>query len=103
MTQPPLQPLPSCWSVYMVRCCDNTLYTGVTTDITRRLVEHNRDQGGARYTRGRRPVALVYLEAAASRGKALSRERQIKQLSRAAKELLIATAASADSSATPKR
>lgn len=50
------------WYVYMVRCSDASLYTGVTTDVNRRLIEHNSRKSGARYTRSRQPVSLVYVE-----------------------------------------
>lgn len=69
------------WIVYIVHCADDTLYTGVTTDISRRLHEHNHTQQGARYTRARRPVSLFYSESASSRAEACRREWQIKQLS----------------------
>lgn len=71
------------WFVYMLRCADGTLYTGITTDIDRRLAEHNGEGDlGARYTRSRRPVALAYSEPAASRAEASRREAAIKQLDR---------------------
>ncbi len=74
------------WQVYMLRCADGTLYTGITTDVDRRVAEHNGEGGpGARYTRSRRPVALVYVEAAASRAEAARREAAIKRLDRARK------------------
>ncbi len=74
------------WYVYMLRCADGTLYTGITTDIERRLAEHNGgDRLGARYTRSRRPVVLAYLESSASRALAARREAAIKQLDRARK------------------
>ncbi|MDY0058644.1 MAG: GIY-YIG nuclease family protein [Myxococcota bacterium] len=76
------------WRVYLVRCADGSLYTGVTSDLARRLRQHDAGRG-ARYTRGRGPVVLVHQEAAASLPAALRRERQIKRLSRARKELLI--------------
>jgi putative endonuclease len=80
------------WCVYMLRCADGTLYTGITTDITRRVAEHNGEGGpGARYTRSRRPVELVHVEAAASRADASRREAAIKQLDRARKLALCAT------------
>ena len=82
------------WCVYMLRCADGTLYTGITTDVTRRIAEHNGEGGlGARYTRGRRPVQLVYVEAAANRASASRREAEIKQLDRARKLALCAPAA----------
>jgi len=64
--------------VYMVRCADETLYTGITTDLERRLDEHNNSDKGAKYTRARRPVTLVYSEALASRSEASKREYFIK-------------------------
>ena len=77
------------WTVYIVRCADGTLYTGITRDAVRRVEEHNSHDGlGARYTRSRQPVALVYQEAATSRSEALKREYQIKQMSREAKQRL---------------
>ena len=79
------------WWVYMLRCADGSLYTGVTTDVARRVAEHNGDGGlGARYTRSRRPVELVYVEPAAGRAAALRREVAIKQLDRARKLALCA-------------
>lgn len=77
------------WHVYMVRCADGSLYTGITTDVERRVVQHNAGQG-ARYTRGRGPVTLVYREKAADRPAALKREYEIKQLRSHAKRGLIA-------------
>jgi len=74
--------------VYVVRCADHTLYTGVTTDATRRVAEHN-DGRGARYTRSRGPVTLVYLERAADRGAALKREHEIKRMTAAEKRRLV--------------
>ncbi|MBT9589694.1 MAG: GIY-YIG nuclease family protein [Thiobacillus sp.] len=74
------------WFVYLLRCADGTLYTGITTDIPRRLDEHNGEGGlGARYTRSRRPVTLVYSEPADSRAAASRREAAIKRLDRARK------------------
>lgn len=82
------------WFVYMVRCADGTLYTGITKDIQRRLAEHNGDDRlGARYTRGRRPVQLCYLEGADSRSEAARREAGIKRLSRPQKDRLLADTA----------
>ena len=79
------------WFVYMLRCVDGSLYTGVTTDTARRLAEHNGSGAGkgARYTRGRRPVALVWQEAGHDRGSALRREHELKRLRRVDKERLI--------------
>lgn len=78
------------WYVYIVRCADNTLYTGVTTDPVRRLREHNGElRGGARYTRSRQPVALVWQESQPDRPRACQREAQIKRLTRQQKERLL--------------
>lgn len=71
------------WFVYMLRCADESLYTGITTDIPRRLAEHNGEGGlGSRYTRSRRPVTLVYSEPAEHRAAASRREAAIKRLDR---------------------
>ena len=75
--------------VYILRCADNTLYTGYTTDLKARLAVHNTGRG-AKYTRGRCPVTLVYSRGFRSLGKALSREHELKQLTRREKEALIA-------------
>ena len=75
------------WIVYVARCRDGSLYTGITTDPERRLKEHNQGLGAA-YTRSRLPVTLIYRELAGSRSQALRRERAIKSLTRAAKEAL---------------
>lgn len=76
------------WFVYLARCADGSLYTGVTTDPARRERAHNRGRGAA-YTRSRRPVRLVHLEPARDRGAALRRELAIKRLTRAGKEALM--------------
>lgn len=73
--------------VYIVRCADDTLYTGWTTDVARRVAQHNAGRGAA-YTRTRRPVTLVYCEEVPDRSAALRREYAIKQLDRAHKERL---------------
>ena len=79
------------WYVYMVRCADDTLYTGIARDVQRRVDEHNGTGAcGARYTRARRPVALVYQEGVAGRSQAARREHSIKRLTRRQKEALIA-------------
>lgn len=77
------------WYVYILRCRDNTLYTGITTDLTQRLYEHNHSPKGAKYTRGRRPVTLLYFESYSSRSAAASREYQIKKFTHAQKKQLI--------------
>lgn len=76
------------WHVYVARCGDGTLYTGITTDPARRAAAHNAGRG-ASYTRSRRPVTLVHLEPAADRGAALRRELAIKRMTRIAKERLV--------------
>jgi putative endonuclease len=74
------------WHVYILRCADGSLYTGITTDLARRLAEHNQGGAlGARYTRSRRPVELIYSEEAESRSAAAKREAALKKLDRAAK------------------
>ncbi len=78
------------WAVYILRCADNSLYTGITKDLDRRVAEHNEDNDkGARYTRGRRPVELIYQEMHQDRSAASKREYQIKQLSRSQKLSLL--------------
>ena len=77
------------WYVYIVQCRDKTLYTGISTNPETRVAEHNTGQNGAKYTRARRPVSLLYTEPAASRSAALKREIAIKRLSRQAKLGLI--------------
>ena len=74
---------------YILRCSDNTLYTGWTNDIEKRLAAHNAGKG-AKYTKSRRPVELVHLEYFDTREEAMSREYAIKRLSRAEKLALIA-------------
>lgn len=78
--------------VYMLRCADDSLYTGVTVDLQRRVLEHNTDnKKGARYTRARRPVTLVYQEVCDSRQSACRREHELKQLTREQKSALVST------------
>lgn len=81
------------WFVYMVRCNDDTLYTGITTDPVRRIAEHNGEVGtagkGAKYTAVRRPVKLVYKKRCHDRSEAASKEAALKQLSRLEKLKLI--------------
>lgn len=76
------------WCVYLVECADGSLYTGVTNDLSRRVDAHNSGDG-AKYTRSRRPVTLVYTEDCDDRSAALKREYQIKQLDVSAKHALI--------------
>lgn len=77
------------WHIYILRCADDTLYTGVTTDLVRRVSEHNESLKGAKYTRVRRPVSLVYSEVFEDRSTACVREAAIKKLSREEKSKLI--------------
>jgi len=79
----------STWYLYILRCKDGTLYTGITTDVQKRLEAH-RSGKGAKYTRGRGPLELVYREACGSHSDALKRELEIKSLTRDKKELLAA-------------
>lgn len=77
------------WQVYILRCGDGSLYTGIARDAEKRLAQHRAGRG-ARYTRGRGPLAIVYLEGAGSHGEALRREAGIRRLGRAGKEALVA-------------
>lgn len=78
--------------VYLLRCGDGTLYAGFTNDLARRLAAHNAGKG-AKYTRGRRPVELVYWESFSNKSSALRREYAIKRLPRGQKLALIQSAA----------
>ncbi|WP_251331188.1 GIY-YIG nuclease family protein [Haloplanus pelagicus] len=75
--------------VYVLECADGTYYTGYTTDVERRVAEHDAGEG-AKYTRGRTPVDLVHVESYGTRSAAMSREHEIKSLSRQGKERLVA-------------
>ena len=75
--------------VYLVRCKDSSLYCGITTDVKRRIDEHNTSIRSLKYTRSRRPVTLVYVEEVTSREDALKREFSIKRLSKLKKEQLL--------------
>lgn len=76
------------WKVYMILCSDNSLYTGITTDIDRRFRQHS-DGSGAKYFRGRKPVQVVYLENGHCRSSASRKEALIKNLNRSEKALLV--------------
>ena len=79
------------WSVYILRCADGTLYTGVAADVERRLSEHqSAGPKSAKYVRGRTPVELVYTEVIGTRSEACKEEWRIKHLRRAGKEALVA-------------
>jgi putative endonuclease len=73
------------WFVYIVRCADDTLYTGVATDVVRRVAEHNAGPKGARYTASRRPVHLVFEQTSDTRSDAMREEWRIKRLPRSEK------------------
>ena len=75
--------------VYILCCSDDTLYTGITNNLSKRVIEHNTSHKGAKYTRGRRPVKLVYYEKCTDKSNALKREREIKHFSRVQKKDLI--------------
>lgn len=79
----------SSWKIYIVECSDGSFYTGITTDIDRRILEHNYSLKAAKYTRSRRPVRLVYEESASNRSEASKREYAIKRLKRKNKSSLI--------------
>lgn len=76
------------WKVYVVRCRDGSLYTGISDDVRKRVEMHNTGKG-ARYTRGRGPVKLVYEENCGDKGKALKREHEIKKMDKSGKERLV--------------
>ena len=76
------------WTVYMLECADGTLYTGITDDLERRLRAHNAGRG-AKYTRGRGPLKLRYLESVPDKSTALKREHALKQLRRSEKMAII--------------
>ena len=85
-------PLETEWFVYIVQCRDGSFYTGITTNLEKRVQDHNTGSAGAKYTRSRRPVRLVYHEAAVSRSAAARREFQVKQMTPAGKLQLMRTA-----------
>jgi putative endonuclease len=86
-------PFNNSWYIYIVRCNDGTLYTGITKNLDKRIDEHNSGNGGAKYTRFRRPVRLVYTEQVESRSDAAKREYQLKKMPLTKKnELIIAPA-----------
>ncbi|HIF50888.1 MAG TPA: GIY-YIG nuclease family protein [Thiotrichaceae bacterium] len=78
------------WKVYLLRCSDNSLYTGITRDLNRRINEHNNnDRLASAYTRARRPVTLVYQESHTDRSSASKREAEIKKFTKQEKEKLV--------------
>jgi putative endonuclease len=76
------------WVCYLLRCADDTFYCGISNDMEKRLAAHNAGEG-AKYTRGRIPVSVVYCESCSDKSAALKREMQIKRLSRGAKQVLV--------------
>lgn len=91
MKTPSLRETPLSWTVYIVECGDGTLYTGITTDLPRRLEAHA-NGNGAKYTRGRGPFSVFYTELCSTKGEALQREAHIKQLDARGKRALISKA-----------
>lgn len=82
----------SSWYIYIVQCADQSLYTGISTDLLRRIEEHNSSPNGAKYTKARRPVRLVYFEQSESRSEASKREHALKRLSPTDKRQLVTDA-----------
>ena len=78
------------WQLYLLRCGDGTLYTGIALDAQKRLLAHQKGRG-AKYTRGRGPLKLVYTETCANHSEALKRELEVKSMTREEKEALIET------------
>ena len=79
----------SSWFIYIVRCSDQSLYTGITTDLSRRVKEHNEKKHGAKYTRLRRPVQLVWFQECDNRSEASQKEYAVKKLDKKKKEELV--------------
>lgn len=77
------------WYIYIVKCSDDSYYTGITTDISRRVQEHNTSPKWAKYTRCRRPVEMLYHEQVETKSQAAKREYEIKKLNRTEKQALI--------------
>ena len=92
---------PGCWCLYLLRCGDGSLYCGVTNDLPRRLAAH-REGKGARYTRGRGPLRVVYQEACADRPAALRREHAVKRLTREAKLRLVSDSRAGSPAVVPE-
>ena len=89
------------WFLYMILCSDDSLYTGISTDVERRFRQHA-DGRGARYFRGRRPLRIVYLESGHTRSSASGREYQIKQMTKAEKTCLHLSMATTGNSSHPE-
>ncbi len=77
------------WSVYLLRCSDNSLYTGIATDVSRRVMEHEAGKVGAKYLRGRAPYTLVYHQVVGNRSCAARVEHHIKRLTKREKESFV--------------
>ena len=77
------------WTLYILRCADETFYTGITTDLKRRLIEHNTSNKGAKYTRARRPVQCIFMQDFSDRSSVSRAEHIVKKLSREQKHALI--------------
>ncbi len=76
------------YTLYILKCSDDTYYTGIAIDVEKRLTEHNSSDKGAKYTRSRRPLTLMYQESCSDKSSALKRELAIKRMKRTAKEAL---------------
>jgi len=87
----PAQAIKTTWYVYIAICSDNSLYTGITTDLNRRLKEHNSTANGAKYTRSRRPVRIVFSEQFDNRSLASKKEYSLKKMTHQQKIMLIDT------------
>jgi putative endonuclease len=74
------------YTLYILQCSDGTYYTGIAIDVEKRVIEHNTSDKGAKYTRARRPVTLMYREICSDKSSALKRELAIKKMKRTAKE-----------------
>lgn len=79
------------WFIYILKCSDNSLYTGITTDLSRRIIEHNSTDKWAKYTKMRRPVEMIFSHQCSDRSHASKLEIKIKKLSKKQKEKLIET------------
>lgn len=77
------------WSIYLIRCADNSLYTGIATDVSRRVSEHEAGRLGAKYLRGRGPLTLVFQQTVGDRSRASRVEYYVKRLSKREKEALV--------------
>lgn len=83
-----MKPSEKSYTLYILKCSDDTYYTGIALDVEKRLSEHNSSEKGAKYTRHRRPVTLMYRELCSDKSSALKREQAIKRMKRSAKEAL---------------